>query len=351
LEALRLHNGTIWRWNRPCYGIATRNGIHLAHLRVENRVMPSGPSIKDEAANAAFFFGMMNALPDEYGAIEKLMNFEDAKSNFLRAARYGLKTQLTWLGGRDLPMAELILNDLLPLARSGLKHAGINERDTDEYLGIIEERVRRDQTGALWALRSLSVMGEHGTRDQHQSSLTAAMIARQQTGEPVDRWPLVDQTETQPSKWRFQTIGDFMTTDLFTVHPDDLVDLAASVMNWKHVRHVPVEDEEGRLVGLVSHRDLLRWLSHRLIVRDYMTAPVKAIMKPAPVTVSPQTTTLEAIAIMRNNGFGCLPVVEAGRLVGIVTAQDFLDLSADLIETHLKGTASTSNCPNRPPED
>lgn len=344
LEALRLHNGTIWRWNRPCYGIVTDNGVKRAHLRIENRVMPAGPTIKDEVANAAFFFGLMNALPAEYGAIDKLMSFEDAKSNFLRAARYGLKTQLTWLGGRDLPVAELILDDLLPLARLGLKQAGINTKDSDEYLGIIEERVRQDQSGALWALRSLTALGEHGTRDQHQSSLTAAMLARQQTGEPVHRWPLVDPTETHPSRWRFETIGDFMTTDLFTVHPDDLVDLAASVMNWKHVRHVPVEDDEGRLVGLVSHRDLLRWLSHRLIVRDQTIASVKTIMKPAPVTVNPQTTTLEAIALMRSLGFGCLPVVEAGRLVGIVTAQDFLNLSADLIEKHLKGNESSSVC-------
>src|SRR5262249_49444553 len=95
LSALRLHNGTVWRWNRPCYGV--NDGV--AHLRIEHRSMPSGPSIIDEMANAAFFYGLMAALPDEYGWIEKLMTFDDAKNNFFAAARHGLKAQLTWAGG------------------------------------------------------------------------------------------------------------------------------------------------------------------------------------------------------------------------------------------------------------
>jgi len=127
-----------------------------------------------------------------------------------------------------------------------------------------------------------------------------------------------------------------MSTDLFTVRPDDLVDLAASVMDWKHVRHVPVEDDEGRLVGLVSHRNLLRLLAHGAHERDGESVSVRSIMKTDPVTVAPDMPTLEAVEVMRRHNCGCLPVVKDGHLVGIVTAYDFLAVSAKLFEEQLK---------------
>ena len=90
----------------------------------------------------------------------------------------------------------------------------------------------------------------------------------------------------------YRTVGQFMSTDLFTVRPDDLVDLAASVMDWRHIRHVPVEDEAGRLVGLVSHRDLLRLLARGLADKSNEPVAVRQIMKPDPVTITPDTPTL-----------------------------------------------------------
>ncbi|HEX6622259.1 MAG TPA: CBS domain-containing protein, partial [Pyrinomonadaceae bacterium] len=134
----------------------------------------------------------------------------------------------------------------------------------------------------------------------------------------------------------YRTVGQFMSTDLFTVRPDDLVDLAASVMDWRHIRHVPVEDEAGRLVGLVTHRDILRLLVRGLQpARDGASVLVREIMKAAPVSVGPATPTLEAVELMRTHGVGCLPVVEDGALVGIVTAKDFLDASARLFAERL----------------
>src|SRR5690606_21966880 len=105
LRALRLHNGTVYRWNRPCYGV--QDGV--AHLRIENRVLPAGPTVLDEMANAAFFFGLMSALAEEYADIRKVMTFDAAKDNFVAAARGGLKAQFTWFGGRSVPAHELIL--------------------------------------------------------------------------------------------------------------------------------------------------------------------------------------------------------------------------------------------------
>jgi CBS domain-containing protein/gamma-glutamyl:cysteine ligase YbdK (ATP-grasp superfamily) len=335
LAALRLHNGTVWRWNRPCYGV---NG-GAAHLRIEHRPMPAGPSIIDEMANAAFYYGLMAALPHEYGEVEKLMTFDDSKNNFFAAARYGLKAQLAWVGGRDWPASTLIIDHLLPMAREGLKRAGVDEEDRSRYLDVIQERVERDQTGALWSLRSLAAMGERGTRETRLQALTEDMLDRQQSGAPVSRW--TPAAVNGPINWsrNYQTVAHLMSTDLFTVRPDDLVDLAASVMEWRHIRHVPVEDDDGRLVGLISHRDLLRLLAQGMLSRSAKEVTVKEIMIRNLMTIAPETPTLEALTIMRQRKIGCLPVVENDRLIGIVTAYDFLSLSAVIIETQLGGSA------------
>ena len=133
-----------------------------------------------------------------------------------------------------------------------------------------------------------------------------------------------------------------MATDLFTLRPDDLVDLAASLMDWRHIRHVPVEDEGGRLVGIVTHRGLLRLLSHGSTASSGSSLTVREIMKPNPTSVSSTTPTLEAIEIMQRDGIGCLPVVDNNQLVGIVTSYDFLNATASLFKQHLIASASSS---------
>jgi CBS domain-containing protein/gamma-glutamyl:cysteine ligase YbdK (ATP-grasp superfamily) len=337
LSALRMHNGTVWRWNRACYGVT--DGV--AHLRIENRALPAGPTIVDEVANAAFFVGLMLSLPHEYGDIAQRMNFDDAKSNFFRAARHGLDAQFNWIDGRSHTASSLVLDHLLPLARQGLANARVQSSDVDKYLGIIEERVRSRQTGARWILKSLEGMQDVGQRDISQRRLTAAMLDCQKKGRPVHRWPLIKLSDPEDWEQSYRTVGQFMSTDLFTVQPDDLIDLAASVMDWRHIRHVPVEDEAGRLVGLVTHRGLLHLLINRIGDRDLGVITVKEIMVPHPFTVSPSTPTLEAMAIMREHGVGCLPVVEDDQLVGIVTSYDFLDASARLFQQHLGETAGS----------
>ena len=329
LSALRMHNGTVWRWNRACYGVA--DGI--AHLRIENRALPSGPTVIDEIANTAFFTGLMVALPQEYGEIASRMSFDDAKSNFFRAARHGLDAQFNWIDGESYSAPSLILDHLLPLARRGLQTSQVTSGDVDQLLGIIEERVRSRQTGARWTLKSFSAISDSTPRDVRGRRLTAAMLANQQTGEPVHLWPLNEAVQSGDWEHGYQTVGQFMSTDLFTVQPDDLIDLAASVMDWRHIRHVPVEDSDGRLVGIVSHRALLRLLINETN-RQVLT--VREIMVSNPVTVSPATSTLEAIEVMRTNRVGCLPVTENDQLVGIVTSYDFLEASAELFEEHLR---------------
>jgi CBS domain-containing protein len=343
LSALRLHNGTVWRWNRACYGVV--NGV--AHLRIENRALPSGPTVVDEIANAAFFAGLMVALPREYGDITSRMAFDDAKSNFFRAARYGLEAQFNWIEGKSHTASSLVLDHLLPLAREGLRSCEVASEEVDKYLGVIEERTRSRQTGASWIMKSLSAMPENAPRDVSQRRLTSAMLACQKKGQPVHQWPIMERSDHSDWEHGYRTIGQFMTTDLFTVEPDDLIDLAASVMDWRHIRHVPVEDGEGRLVGLVTHRALLRLLSRGMHVSPELDRPssltVRQIMVTDPITVSPATPTLEAIEIMRSNRIGCLPVVDGDHLVGIVTSFDFLEASAKLFQQHLGPADSYPN--------
>jgi CBS domain-containing protein len=336
LKALALHNGTVWWWNRACYGVT--EGV--PHLRIENRVLPAGPTPLDEVANAAFFAGLTLGIAAEYGDISRQMTFHDAKANFVNAARQGLGARLTWVGGKTYAADTLILEHLLPLARTGLKAYGVDESDVERYLGTIEARVRAGQTGAQWTLKSWVALGQKGTRDMRLRALAEALYERQQTSDPVHRWALVRREVAAGWSESYRTVGQFMSTDLFTVRPDDLIDLAASVMHWRHVRHVPVEDDEGRLVGLLSHRNLLRLVAGRGTAPLKEAVTVRDIMKADPLTVSPGTPTLEAIDLMREHGVGCLPVVENGALVGIVTAHDFLAASARLFEERLRDSAN-----------
>jgi CBS domain-containing protein/gamma-glutamyl:cysteine ligase YbdK (ATP-grasp superfamily) len=329
LSALRMHNGTVWPWNRACYGVT--NGI--AHLRIENRTLPSGPTPVDEIANAAFFSGLMISLPKEYGDIAKLMSFDDAKTNFFAAARYGLGAQFNWIGGRTHSASELILDHLLPLARQGLEEASVNPAQVDHYLGVIEERTRSGQTGAQWMMKSLGVMNDQ-PREVRNRLIAGEMLMRQKSGEPVHKWPVFAGHESAKWSESYQTVGQFMSTDLFTVRPDDLVDLAASLMAWRHIRHVPVEDNEGVLVGLVTHRALLRLLTRGAPAKEHFKT-VRDIMTTNPLTVSSRTPTLDALEIMKRNRVGCLLVCDEGRLVGIVTSFDFLDASARLFKEKL----------------
>jgi len=331
LRALCIHNGTVYRWNRPCYGWADGR----AHLRIENRVLPAGPTVIDEVANAAFYYGLLAALSVEVGDIRQAMSFDDAKSNFLAAARLGLKAQFTWLGGQTESASGLILKKLIPRAREGLLARGIDSADVDRYLDVIEARVESGRTGSQWMLDSLAGMQATNARPHEQSrALTAASIERQKSGEPIHTWDLAAIDEARDWRHSFRTVGQFMTRDLFTVQPDDLVDLAANVMDWEHVRHVPVEDDEGRLVGLVSHRRLIRLLAQGG-VRTGEPVSVARIMKQNPITVTPDTPTLDAITLMRTHRVACLPVVQRDRLVGILTERDLIEVAAKLFEEHL----------------
>jgi len=333
LSALRLHNGTVYRWNRPCYGISDGR----PHLRIENRILPAGPTPLDEVVNAAFWFGLIKGVEERFGDITRHMEFDQAKENFLAAARLGLQAQFFWPDRPPTPARELILEELLPLAHSGLEHLGIDADDRQRYLGILEQRVSLDKTGAQWLLDSMGRMADAGGTAERLAALTSATIVRQEEGQPVHEWKLADLEEAGGWERHYSRVEQFMTTDLFTVNEDELVDLVACLMDWEHIRHVPVEDPRHRLVGLVSHRSLLRLMAQGKGGTKENPIPVSQVMHKEVITVTPETQTLDAISLMKRHKIGCLPVVKNEKLVGIVTERDFMNVAAQLLEEVLEG--------------
>ncbi len=330
LNALRLHNGTVYRWNRPCYGVHN----NIPHLRIENRVIPSGPTVLDEVANAAFFYGMMAGMTEQVEDIREHLTFADVKANFLAAARDGIRAQMNWFNDTHLPAKQLVLEQLLPLAREGLQEAGINADDIDKYLGVVRDRVSMRRTGARWALESLEGMQDSGTLDQRLRCIVRSMVDQQSTGKPISQWDLAEYCSKQDWRDSYRTVGQFMTTDLFTVRPDDIVDFAATLMDWRHVRHVPVENDAGEMVGLVSHRALLRLVAQGRVGKEHQVT-VAEIMNAEPITIHADTPTVEAIRLMREKKLACLPVTRDDKLVGIVTEHDLIIVASYVLEAQL----------------
>lgn len=330
LRALNIHNSTVYRWNRPCYGISP-NG--KPHLRIENRILPAGPSLPDAMANAAFWIGLMNGMEDEYPDISKVMDFSDAKSNFFAAARFGLDTQLTWVNGKKISPAKLIQEELLPIAKNGLEKAKIKSSDIDYYLNIIKERAKSGQTGSTWILNSYSKIAKQGiVRDEIISAITSSIYEQQHQGKPIHEWELAcaDKMEYEPTSL---LVEEFMQTDLITVQEDDILDLAASLMDWREIRYVAVEDKKGKLVGLITMRMLLRCYNQREAESASQPLPsIKSVMVPAPITVKPDDTIIKAMEIMQDKDIGCLPVMKNGNLIGMITEVEFLAVSGNLIK-------------------
>ena len=381
LRALRLHSGTIYRWNRACYGISASG---KPHLRVELRALPAGPSILDEVANAAFWVGLMRELTATIEDLPARMDFDEAQANFYNAAREGLAARFIWLDGEEVIAQPFVLDRLLPLAESGLARAGVEDSDIKRYLGVVEKRVRTLHTGSRWALRSLADMKPRGTPGEHLAALVAATIARQETGRPVAEWERARLDEVAARRTGWAKVSQYMQTDLLIVHPNDPIELAADIMSWERIRHLPVEDENGRLVGLVTSRAVLRHFANLPGVRSESSAllprsdsstmlpfvessatlisdvakgsappsasvpanvTVGEVMKRDLVTVSPETPTLHAISLMRRHRIGCLPVVKDGRIVAMVMEEDFMGIAADLLEEKI-GAALDDEAPS-----
>ncbi|MGW2551915.1 glutamate-cysteine ligase family protein [Streptomyces sp. NPDC001635] len=193
LAELVLHNGTVYRWNRPVYGIA--DGV--PHLRVENRVLPAGPTVIDVIANTAFYYGVVRALAEEPRPVWTRLPFEAAAANFDTACRYGIEARLQWprrgrRGGiTEVDAVDLVRDELLPLAHAGLEAWGVEPADRDLYLGVIEQRCRLRANGASWQAATFHRAVEQGLdRQAALAATTRRYRALMHVGEPVHTWPV-----------------------------------------------------------------------------------------------------------------------------------------------------------------
>ena len=320
LKALKIHNGSIYRWNRACYGVYKDQ----PHIRIENRVLPSGPSIIDETANSAFWLGLMNGMPDYYENLPDKLEFDDAKDNFVRAARQGLGAQFRWINNNTITAQTLLLDELLPISKKGLEMAGVDEAEIIKYLGIIEKRVESEMTGSQWILDSLTKLKKESSKEEAIIALTSGMYMRQKENKPVHEWTIAELDEAGGWANRFSDVEDIMTKDLITVSEDNPVDLVVNIMDWRKIRHVPVENKEGEFTGIVTAGILLHYFASK--TPDTPSALISEIMERNVYTVSPDALTEDVLEYMKINNLSAVPIVKDKRVVGIVTEHDFLKI-------------------------
>jgi CBS domain-containing protein len=193
-------------------------------------------------------------------------------------------------------------------------------------LNIIEERVRKKRTGSKWILSSFAKLNKQSDNYEACVAITAGIVNRQKSGMPVSQWSLAEIDEAGEWVNRYWKVEQIMTIDLFTVQESDSVYFAANIMNWKKLRYIPVEDEDGKLLGLLSQRNILEYYSAHPKLES-KPASVKEIMIKDPLTISPESLSLDALMTMRKSQIGCLPVVKNEKLVGILTDHNFLNFS------------------------
>jgi CBS domain-containing protein/gamma-glutamylcysteine synthetase len=329
LRALQVSNSTVYRWNRPCYGIT--NG--KPHLRIENRILPAGPTVLDEVANAAFWLGLMQGMSLRYDDLRTLTDFSDVSDNFTKATRYGMDSKFTWFHNEKIGVVDLVKNQLIDIAKEGLRHQKVNEADITKYMDVILGRCEAHCNGARWQLLGFNHLRKQTNKDETLTTLTAAMLKNQNTNKPVHTWKMPELTDLvhyEPTQLR---VEDFMTTDLMTVQKDDILELVANIMNWQQTRYIPVEDGEGKLVGFITARMLLKHFVEQANHKtdENNTLLVKDIMFENPITVTPDTLLGEALDIMELNTLDCIPVVKDGELVGVLSEMNVIEISRRLL--------------------
>jgi hypothetical protein len=188
LSELRLHNGTIYRWNRPVYDVVRDE----PHVRVENRVLPAGPTVVDTMANAAFYFGLVRTLVRQQRPLWSQMSFSAAEENFHAGAQHGMDAQLYWPGLGTVPASELVLRRLLPLADEGLNTWGVGADDRDRMLQVIEQRCKTGQNGASWQADTFHRLYDNSglSRLDAMREVVKRYRVHMHSNEPVHTWPL-----------------------------------------------------------------------------------------------------------------------------------------------------------------
>ncbi|WP_299224604.1 CBS domain-containing protein [uncultured Psychroserpens sp.] len=314
LKALGLHNGTLYKWNRVCYGVHN----NIAHLRIENRYIPSGPSIKDEIANAMFWVGVMLGMPEDCKSIWKRMSFKDATGNFIKAARTGMDTYFNWFN-EGISAKDLAKHILLPMAHDGLIKANVDPVDIEFYLNIIKDRIDKNTSGSKWLVRSSRKLQEVVSRDEANILLTYHLHKNQKEDVPVSEWKLA-KTFDKGDAFSQNKIYKVMSTKIFTVNENDSVRLIKKIMKWKRIHHIPVINKDNKIVGVIYQNDISK-------EEKYDDQSACDIMQKDIKTAYPEMRIEDAKQLMYNHGISCLPVLDHNELVGIFTITDLEKLN------------------------
>jgi gamma-glutamyl:cysteine ligase YbdK (ATP-grasp superfamily) len=266
LAHVRLHNGTIWRWNRPLIGF-DEDGT--PHLRIEHRVMPAGPTLTDMAANAYFFYGLVEQLAHETTVPEHRLPFDTLRQDFYRAARIGSEAQVTWLDGRTHPMPRLILEQLLPRAAEGLDRIGVDASAAQKHLETIRARARSGQNGAAWQRAFLRTQGKDLPR------LVQAYRELQVQGSPVHTWPVVSPAAGGGSRYVMRRslldVRESVPEGLESVSLRDLHQLVPRPT----LVHLPGVRDDTLFVSLVLHgNEDVGLLAVQALLKKYRDRPL-----------------------------------------------------------------------------
>ena len=311
LSALNLHNGTVYRWNRVCYGV----GNGKPHVRIECRYIPAGPSVLDEVANMAFWIGLMMGQPEEFRNIHKKEDFKNVRANFYKAGRTGLDSIFTW-DGRQVTATDLLLNEFLPIARKGLEKCNILEADIDKYLGVIEKRLKT-WNGAEWIVKSFRSLQLKKKPLEAMQVLTSYIYENQRQDLPVSDWKILEPDLS--THFHIQRIVKHnMNTNIYSVDPKDSLELVINMMIWNNIHHMPVIDSKKQLAGLLTWRDIEKYIGNK----DCLHLCVKDVMKKDLITTHQDLPLNEAVELMKKNNIGCLPVLNRNKLIAILTKND-----------------------------
>lgn len=318
LRAIRLHNGTTYTWNRLCYGFPKQR----PHLRIECRYIPSGPSAVDEMANFAFWVGLMSSEPEGGVDFWKSQNFKVAKNNFIKAARTGLHTVFQWYG-KNISAKKLLLEKLLPQARQGLQKHRVAAADVEKYLSVFEQRVEAEITGSDWLVKNFRLLNQRYGTAIAQQELVRQMLQHQKENIPVHQWDNVNP-QSHPVALPNTAVETIMSTDIFSIHENDSLELAENILSWNNIHHLPVEDHQGNLVGVITDGMIARFK----IQEQEEALFAKDIMLAQPISIQAQDSIAEAIGLMQKNQLNGLPVTYQQKLVGIITKRDLQKINA-----------------------
>ncbi len=319
LRAIRLHNGTTYTWNRLCYGFSKTK----PHLRIECRYIPSGPTGIDEIANFAFWTGLMKSEPE--GGVEfwKNQDFKVTKDNFIKAARTGMNSVFEWYG-KSYSAKELLIEKLIPQAEEGLKKSNVAPEDIEKYLGVFEKRVEAEITGSSWTVKNYRKLSKLYGQTIAEKELVNQMLEYQYLNIPLYKWEDFNSKIHSISTAK-TTVEDLMTKDIFSVHENDSFELVKHILKWNNIHHLPVENKQGDLIGLITDGMVERFES-KLSEKSHFA---KDIMLEKLVSVSATTSLDEAKGMMDKSELSGVPVVYKNKLVGMITQNDMAKIYSE----------------------